>query len=302
MNTGCFSYFTISLFFFTLPSFLCAQTGKPTSLAPSFAENHHGDFDEEFTHNGRTIRVFCYRPKSWNKDPVLVLFHGANRAAESYRRNSRILADQLNMLLLVPEFDRDRFDPQAFQEGGVFVRDQLQQRKDRTFTYVPALLEKVNRRFNRKLPYYLVGHSAGAQFVARLAATFPTDAKRIIAVNPSALVLPDRSENYPFGFGRLPENESSDEALQRYLATPLTLYLGTSDTDVKDLDQRPGAMRQGPNRIERGRRVYTSAKSLARERGWPFRWTLIEAEGLGHGSLPMWQHPKMKSAILGADK
>lgn len=256
------------------------------------------DFEFEVRHAGQTIRVLGYRPAGRKDGPLLVLFHGASRDAYSYRRGGRVLANRLGMLLVVPEFDRKRFDSQSYQEGGVLRDGKLLPVTERTFSFLPPLLEEVNRREGRKMPYYLVGHSAGAQFVCRLAALFPSHARRLVAVNPSSLVFPNHLEAYPYGFGGLSATETSEDALKRYLGVPLTLYLGTDDIGANRLDTRPAAMRQGASRIERGRNTYAAAKRLAEEKHWPFRWKLIEAEGLGHGSGPMWEHPKINEAIL----
>lgn len=61
----------------------------------------------------------------------------------------------------------------------------------------------------------------------------------------------------------------------------------------------PEAMRQGGTRIERGRACFEQAAALAGERGWPFGWTIVEAEGIGHSSAKMFAHPRAREAIFG---
>ncbi|BCU78750.1 hypothetical protein [Luteolibacter sp. LG18] len=267
--------------------------------APVARQQAGEDFNFEVRQAETAIRVFGYRPSGWKDGPLLVLFHGANRDAAGYRDFSRKLADMLGVLLVVPEFDRARFDPQAYQEGGVFLKEVERPEAERTFAFLPPLLAEMNRREGRTLPYYLVGHSAGAQFLCRLAALYPNEAKRMVVVNPGSLLFPDRSQDYPHGFGNLSDREASDESLKRYLAAPLTLYLGTGDVGSKYLDIGAAAMKQGATRIERGRHAYAAAKKLAVEKGWPFEWKLVEAEGLGHGCGPIWEHARCREAILG---
>ncbi|MFD0894581.1 hypothetical protein KBB96_05825 [Luteolibacter ambystomatis] len=270
------------------------------SPSPPEAESKvAGDFEFELLHGDKPIRVFGYRPAGWKEGPLLVLFHGANRDAAGYRKSGRVLADKLGMLLVVLEFDRMRFDPEAYQEGGVFLKKKQQPAEARTFACLPSLLAEMNRREGRELSYYLAGHSAGAQFICRMAALYPNHAKRMVAVNPGSLVFPNRDGIYPHGFGGLLGDESSDEAIKRYLAVPLTLYLGTGDVALKYLDTGKAAMKQGATRIERGRNAYAAARKLAEEKGWPFHWTLVEAEGLEHGCGPMWSHPRCQEAFLG---
>ena len=259
-----------------------------------------GDFQFECAHADRPIQVFGHRPASYKEGgPLLVLFHGASRNAQGYRDGARKLAEKLGMLLVVPEFDRARFDVAAYQEGGVMKESKLQPREQWTFSYLAPLLDQVAAREGRKLPYYLVGHSAGAQFLGRMAALYPNEAQRMILVNPGSLMFPDRAQSYPYGFGGLPDEMASDEALKSYLAAPLTFYLGTGDVGLKDLSTREKAMKQGATRIERGRNCDEAGRQLAAAKQWSCAWRRVEADGLDHGSGPMWDHANCRLAILG---
>ncbi|WP_367873346.1 alpha/beta fold hydrolase [Luteolibacter sp. Populi] len=260
-----------------------------------------GDFQFECTHAGASIRAFGYRPPHYAGGPLLVLFHGASRNARGYRDGARILAEKLGMLLVVPEFDRPRFDVEAYQEGGVMKNGKLQPRDQWTFGYLEPLLEQAFASAGGKLPYYLVGHSAGAQFLGRMAALYPNEARRMVLVNPGSLMFPDREQRYPYGFGGLPEEMASGEVLQRYLASPLAFFLGTGDTGLKDLSTTKRAMKQGATRIERGRNCHAAGLKLAASEQWPCAWQRVEAEGLAHGSGPMWEHGNCRLAILGEE-
>jgi pimeloyl-ACP methyl ester carboxylesterase len=137
------------------------------------------------------------------------------------------------------------------------------------------------------LSYFLIGHSAGAQFLARAAPFAPTEAKRIILANPSAYVAPTRSEKFPYGFGGAPAALGDDAALRRYLALPITIFVGGSDTGSRQLDVSAEANVQGPNRRERGRFVFQQAETLAAAHGWQLNWRFVEAPGVGHNSTRM---------------
>ena len=132
------------------------------------------------------------------------------------------------------------------------------------------------------MPYFIIGHYAGGQILTRITAFMPGDAHRIIAANPGSLLFPTRDQSYPYGFGGLPSELSGDEQIQAYLAAPLTLYLGTADLLDKDLDLGEAAMHQGKTRLERGLACFAMAQTLAKQRGWPFHWHLVEAPNLGH--------------------
>jgi hypothetical protein len=153
------------------------------------------------------------------------------------------------------------------------------------------------------MPYYLLGHSGGGQFVERMAGFLPTDAKRIVAANPGTHLFPTQEFDYPYGFGgfgKKHEKLSDHAALKRYLAQPLTLFLGTADTKrVAPLDLSDTADKQGANRYERGRNAYNTALRLAKEKRWEFNWRLVEAKDVGHDEKGMFAHPNCETALFG---
>jgi len=273
--------------------------------------NPGGDQDSEFEMQlpGKLpVRVYLKRPSTYQPgNPILVLMHGADRRGTAYRKSGSLIAEKLGMLLVCPEFDRTRFDIDAYQHAGIIktVKEGGQEkivpqsREEWTAQYIEPIVDAVRRQEGKNLPYYLVGHSAGAQFVSRSAGFLPFKAERIVAVNPGSVLFPTRDQTYPYGFGGLPEEISSDDAIRRYLEAPLTFYCGTADVGTKALPMDPPAMAQGTTRIERGRNVYAFAKKLAEERGWKFNWRLVEAEGVDHGSVGMWANPNARDAILG---
>ena len=85
-------------------------------------------------------------------------------------------------------------------------------------------------------------------------------AQRIVVSNPGTYIFPTRNAEYPFGFGGLPEQLSSDDALRHYLAQPITLYLGQRDTERNEhFSTVPAAERQGKTRWERGQNAFRAA-------------------------------------------
>jgi len=203
---------------------------------------------------------------------------------------------------VAPRFDKERFPLERYQRGGLVDKEGRVQPPERwTYAAVPRLVERIRADEGRPaLPYYLIGHSAGGQFLVRLAAFLPTEAGRIVAANPGSHLFPTRERDFGYGFGALPVELSSDEVLRRYLAAPLTLYLGTGDTLVEaNLDQSPAAMLQGGNRLERGRACFAFAAELARARGWTFGWRKVETPGIGHDAAEMFAAPEVAAAIFG---
>jgi len=260
-----------------------------------------GKADFLFECRGKSLEVFTYRPGSYVDGPLLIVMHGMDRNADDYRDRASVLGDRFDALVVSPCFDAEQFSTEAYQRGGVTRNREPQPQEEWTFQFIVDLAAEVRRREGRpELPYYLIGHSAGGQFLTRLAGFLPGEATRIVAGNPGSLLFPTRGFPFQYGFGGLPEELSDDAWLQAYLAAPLTLFLGTADTGTENLDRSETAMRQGATRIERGRACFRMASALAQERGWPFRWTLVEAEGVGHSSAALFGHPLAEEALFGA--
>ena len=247
-----------------------------------------------------TIQVYTYHPTNYAGGPLFVVFHGMLRNADAYRDSAIVLGDTFGALIATPEFDANRFPSETYQRGGVFQKNKLQPKENWTYSLIPKLVEELRRRESRPdLPYYYVGHSAGGQFLVRMTAFLPTEVQRIVAVNPGAHIFPTRNLPFPYGFGGLPQELGDDAALKRFLAQPLTLYLGTADVLEENLDLKPDAMKQGPTRIERGRANFRLAQNLAAEKGWACNWRIVEAPGIGHNSIEMFSHVNCAEALFG---
>lgn len=261
---------------------------------------------QEITVEGTPLTVHAYKPARWKEGPLLISFHGLGRHMDAYMAAAQPLAEKHGLLLLMPLFDRERFPYWRYQalgisrvsrnvsEGPIPVEPEAQW----TGTLVLGLIDHVRRNENSPAsPYYLLGHSAGGQIANRMAAFARQDARRIVVTNPSSWVMPVTTARFPYGFGDLPAAMQSEAQLKRYLATPLTVFLGTADLLDKDLDLRPPAMRQGRTRYERGRNAFHAAERIAREHGWPFGWTLVEVEGIGHNAAGMYGSPQAALAL-----
>jgi pimeloyl-ACP methyl ester carboxylesterase len=248
------------------------------------------------------LTLFTYKPPSYNGGPLLIVFHGVVRNAEDYRRFAQPMADRFGMLLVAPLLDVASFPEEWYQRGGITSADgQARPAEEWIFSIVPKIIAHVRSREEKPaLPYYLVGHSAGAQFLVRLAAYLPVDARRIVAGNPGAQLFPNREHEYGYGFGGLPESLSDETVLRRYLAAPLTLYLGTGDvTPRRRFDASPAAMRQGPHRLARNRTCFELAQKLAKDRGWTFNWRKVETPGIEHDAAAMFAAAEVEDALFG---
>lgn len=257
--------------------------------------------------DGVAIQIHVYKPTAYAGGPLLVSLHGLGRNVAGYRDYAAPLADRHGLLVVAPLFDRERFPVWRYQGGGL-VRDQrvagefhVEPEEKWTGRLLLDIVDAVRAAEGQPdLPYYLIGHSAGAQALSRIAAFAPGTPRRTIIANPSTYLWPTRSERFPFGFGGLPEALANDEVIRRYLAQPITVLLGTAD-DKRDtsLNVQAGAERQGPNRYQRGINTFREAQQLARDRGWEFNWRLVEVPGVAHSAQRMYSAPETDAALTG---
>ena len=114
-------------------------------------------------------------------------------------------------------------------------------------------------------------------------------------------MFPTREMRYGLGFGGLPEEYSSDDRIRRYLAQPITIYVGTEDTEMAQLPTG-AAYDQGVHRYSRNIRWFNEAMDLAYEKEWPFNWRLVIADDAGHSPPDMFNHPQIENALFGHRK
>ncbi|HVX11142.1 MAG TPA: hypothetical protein VHC22_08180 [Pirellulales bacterium] len=238
------------------------------------------------------IEVFTYKPANYDRGPMVVICHGMLRNAGEYRDDARRLADRLGALVVAPLFPADDFPYERYQAGGLVENGQLTPRTTWTWQLLLNVVEDVRQREDwPRMPYYLFGHSGGAQFLVRMAGFVSSGAERIVVANAGAQLFPSRDLPYPYGFGNLPDEVSDDASLERYLAQPITLYVAADDRQRDDyLDVTEGGDRQGPNRRERAKNSFAAARRLAKQRGWKFNWQMVTVPGVDHDHQRMLDH------------
>ena len=245
------------------------------------------------------LKLFVYKPADFRDGPMLMVFHGVLRNAEEYRDHSTAMGDRFGALIVAPLFDEQSFPLAKYQLGGIVVDGKATSPEERTGQSVNRIAKEMREREGRAdMPYSLIGHSGGGQFLVRLAAFVPTEAQRIVAANPGTHTFPTLSAEFPYGFGGLPAELQSDEVLKAYLAQPLTIYLGAKDIERDEhLDIKPAADAQGQSRFERGQNAYAAAKKLAAEKQWPFHWQLVIAREIEHDHEKMFNHAACAKAL-----
>ena len=249
------------------------------------------------------LEVFTYKPVGYKAGPLIVVCHGVLRNAAEYRDDAKGMADRFGAIVVAPKFPEAEFPIEQYQFGGLVRDGKVKPLDTCSWNAVPALIAEMRRREGRPdMPFYLIGHSGGGQYLIRLSGFLKTDARRIVVSNPGTYLLPSRAEPYPFGYGTLPDTLANDDMLKQFLAQPVTLYLGTDDL-IRDeyLDKTPSSERLGKNRFERGQNAFRIAQELALEKGWPFHWKLVKVPKVGHDHQAMFDHELCRLALFGED-
>ena len=283
----------ISVFWASLLSFSGSAQSAPITTGMSHFE---------VGTSNSTMTVFTYKPKGYHDGPLVVVFHGLLRNAEDYCRNCIPLAEKNNVLIAAPLFSTNQYDNEEYQRGGVIRRGVVQPREKWSYARLPAIIEAVRQAEGHPdLPYYFLGHSGGGQFLMRLAALYPMEAKRIVACNPGSDLFPRNDWKFGYGYGGLPQKLSNDAAIQQYLAAPLVLCLGLQDIDPNhpELDRSAAAELEGRCRLERGRNCFDFAYKLAQEHSWKFSWRKVEVPGIAHDGKAMLAAKEIQAALFG---
>jgi poly(3-hydroxybutyrate) depolymerase len=236
----------------------------------------------------RPIRVYTYRPRACDSTcPIQIVMHGLGRNAAAYRDYWELAADRYRFLVVAPEFSQ-RYWPKAaaYNLGDLAEQDN---REKWTYSAIEHLFDEVR---DGQAGYAIFGHSAGGQFVQRMALFRPDNrATVMVAANPGWYTMPEwRSDKAADAFPySLAGSRAGEAQLRQALAKRFVLMLGEGDNDpgAKDLNKSSGAMRQGATRFERGENFYKAATAAAQALGVKFTWELVEVPKVAHDGAAM---------------
>jgi poly(3-hydroxybutyrate) depolymerase len=264
---------------------LLAPDDSPLVEAPSAARFVFTGWD------GPDLPVYYQLPDTVTSEtPVVFVMHGVNRDADRYRDEWAALARRHGFIAIVPQFSREDFPgSRGYNTGYLSEEDGTSRPRSLwSFAAIEPLFDDVRKRFGTGVTRYSIyGHSAGAQFVHRFV-LFTPEARldKAIAANAGWYTMPDQAIAFPYGLAGAPV---APDDLRAAIGKPLTVLLGTADTDRNDPDLRktPEADAQGLTRFARGQAFHSRGKAAASELGTPFGWTLVTVPGIGHSNAGM---------------
>lgn len=258
---------------------------RPATTANAVSDARSGTFTFS-DWAGPALRVWHWVPqKVTATTPVVFVMHGVNRDADRYLAEWVPLAKRHGFILIVPEFNKADFPGSTGYNTGYFEdADGTPRPRERwSFAALEPLFDAVKARTGSRVPSYaLYGHSAGAQFVHRYVLFMPeARLSRAVAANAGWYTMPDLATAYPYGLAGSPIGEAE---LRRALSKPMTILLGTADTDAAhpNLRTTPEANAQGPHRLARGGSFREAGQDAAKRLRVDFAWRTEEVAGVGH--------------------
>lgn len=232
-------------------------------------------------------RVFYHRPSGWPPNGrIVMVLHGTERNASSYRDDWIAQAEHYGFLLICPEFSRSKFPGAAWYNQGGLSR--TADRELRSFAVPDRVFADARQRFGAAaIRYSLYGHSAGSQFVHRKMLLAPSPlVDAAVAANAGYYTLPLFDIPYPYG---LQGTGIADEQVASFLRWPLVLLLGEADTNPEHpaLLRNAEADQQGLQRFARGMNFLAVGRREAARRGLTLGWRVATVPGAGHSNRRM---------------
>ncbi len=237
------------------------------------------------------MAVWTYRPAALRPDDRIVfVMHGVRRNADRYRDDWVAEAETNRFMLVVPEMTQAQFPKDAGYNFGNMIDAAYVAKPADTWAWrsIETVFDAVRSTIGSTRPAYTIyGHSAGAQFVHRLA-LFANNARfeTAIAANAGWYTLPVANETFPYGLDKTPID---DTRLKTNFGRPLLILLGENDIDQNhpQLRRDTASDRQGTHRFARGQHFMQIANAEARRIGVPLAWTIETVPGVAHDSRGM---------------
>jgi pimeloyl-ACP methyl ester carboxylesterase len=234
------------------------------------------------------IRIFTYRPRTCDsRCPIVFVLHGAKRDGANYRDYWELLADREKVMVIAPEFTQA-----AWPKAASYNLGDVAEQADREKWAYSAIEHIFDEMRDGQQSYAIFGHSAGGQFVQRMAILRPDNrASVMVAANPGWYLMPEwrkdkGAEPYPYS---LVNAKVGAAELKQALEKRFILLVGEKDDDPDDgeLNKSAGAMKQGDSRIDRGENFFKAATAAAQDLGAKLAWEFSEVPDTAHDAAAM---------------
>ena len=241
-------------------------------------------FEYELAGQLKKIPVHYFAPKTMTRGSRIVfVLHGASRSGKGYRDTWQKYATTYNFLVICPEFSEAEFPGWwKYNGGNIYDMDAKKYtlRKDWTFNVIEGLFDFIRQDRQLEVEFYcLFGHSAGAQFVHRMALFMP-EARFSLAIANGAgdYTEPTFEKNFTDGLKNTPATE---ENLVKAFQKEIIFLMGEKDLVSKTMPKTPESFHEY-DRVWKARFFFDAAKKEAAKRQAEFNWTLRFVPGADH--------------------
>lgn len=227
----------------------------------------------------RELKYFLFVPEGdLSKKKVVVSIHGLSRNADSHFNLNMPFALENDAILVVPYFSSESF--QGYNCLGV---NPGEKRADKAFL---DMLEEVSEILEMEMEkIYLLGYSAGAQFVHRFSMLYPEKIEKLVVQAAGFYTMPNSSKKFPDGCDTSELEDIPAVNLEKFLQIPTYLFVGEEDilrTPNLRQDEFVDST-QGMTRVERGEKWLNTVKNMARERKLETPYGFKTIPKSGHG-------------------
>jgi len=239
----------------------------------------------------KPIPVYIILPSKYSSESkFLMSMHGTNRNADDYANIWKSFGSANNYIITAPEFSSSLWSSSSYILGNMFTGSNgagsLNPKEYWTFYLVQLIHKELAEMCGLSDSTYTIwGHSAGAQFVHRMALFCPDNLiSRYISANAGWYTVPDLEVIYPWGVKHALLTNITSGYLYEFTTSNLVIMRGTADT-LRDsnLNTDPLSDAQGRNRFERAGYYYNKALEINPSLTWPF----IDVLNVGHDDAKM---------------
>ncbi len=268
---------------------------------------------------------------------AVIVLHGKNRnAREYYAALERIATAEgalSSTMLLAPQFTTQPDLAQAprrhqlaywSRDGWKSGHRALNGQRTSSFEVIDRILKRLVDQNPNLQQIVIAGHSAGAQFAQRHAASRHVDMQalgvplRYVVANPGSYMYlsrrrpgstadcPETFNDYMYGADdnavQYFEGLGLETLKQRFAQHPVHLLLGNRDTDPNDTDSSCEARAQGAHRFERGQQFFAQLSSEQAQAGpnaITYKTSLHVINDVGHDFSLMFDSKCGRSVLFG---
>tara|TARA_B100001250_G_scaffold280746_1_gene243075 strand:+ start:428 stop:1291 length:864 start_codon:yes stop_codon:yes gene_type:complete len=232
--------------------------------------------------SGATLPTYVAKPSKVNAATrLVVVMHGRKRNAEEYRDQWAQASEELNLLVVVPEFSEKNFpEVWGFNYGNIKTRNLEPIATElHAFSAIEPLAADALKKFKLKSSHWgIYGHGAGAHFVHRFVLHYSDTTYTLAIAANLGWYLSMTDQEWPFG---LTNSNIDKKKLKKAFSKYFLLMLGRADTSTRPNSPYVEAHwdiinLQGEHRLARGRNFFKSAVEKSKEINQFFKWGMVE--------------------------